>query len=114
MPQTLNPQTLIISQAALPTQIAAVRDLLREYLDWVLPIEACSHHAPTFRGIEQELETLPGPFAPPGGRILMATAGGVAAGCVALKPYKELTCELKRMFVRPQFRGQGIGRTLVE
>ena len=68
---------------------------------------------PTFDGFEEELATLPGIYAPPTGRLLLAAVDGRPAGCVALKGHDGGTGELKRLYVRPTFRGQAIGQRLV-
>lgn len=65
-----------------------------------------------FQNFEEELAGLPGDYAPPAGRLLIAFHRGVAAGCVALRKITTETCEMKRLYVRPQFRGLGIGRSL--
>jgi len=103
-----------IEQVHTPDQVAAVRDLMCEYLEWTKTIEVDAWNAPTFHGIEHELATLPGPYAPPGGRLLVAVHDGRVAGCVALKPYDHATVELKRLYVRPEFRGHRIGEQLVD
>lgn len=100
--------------ASTPEQIDDLRTLLHEYLGWALAIDTDAEDAPTFSGVEEELATLPGVYAPPGGRLLLARSDGQPAGCVALKPVNATTGELKRMYVRPVFRGQGIGSRLVE
>jgi putative acetyltransferase len=63
---------------------------------------------------EAELEGLPGPYAPPGGALCLATLDGAPAGCVALRPIDATRCEMKRMFVYPEYHGKGVGRALGE
>jgi putative acetyltransferase len=66
-----------------------------------------------FQDFENELATLPGQYASPGGRLLLASVDGLVAGCVALRPLPgDDTCEMKRLFVRPAFRAHGLGRML--
>jgi len=87
-------------------QMAAVRQLFVEYAR-SLNISLC------FQGFEQELAELPGRYAPPSGRLLLALEGEVVAGCVALRKIDDVICEMKRLFVRPAFRRRGAGRLLV-
>ena len=104
---------LAIAQATTSAEIDAVRGLIREFTTWAFTLEGSADEAPTFQGLDAELATLPGIFAPPAGRLLLATLDGQPAGCVALKPHDSVTSELKRMYVRPAFRGKAIGPQLV-
>ncbi len=67
-----------------------------------------------FQGFERELVELPGCYAPPAGRLLLARVAGEAVGCVGLRPLEPDICEMKRLWVEPGFGGRGIGRVLAE
>ena len=86
--------------------IEEVRTLFREY-SASLKVDLC------FQNFEHELATLPGHYAPPRGRLLMAVEETIAAGCVALQPIDDEICEMKRLYVRPEFRGRSVGKALV-
>jgi GNAT superfamily N-acetyltransferase len=96
-----------IRPAELPDDVPVVRRLFREYAD-ALGVDLC------FQGFEAELASLPGAYAPPRGRLLLAWQQGEAVGCVALRPVDEQTCEMKRLYVRPAMRAEGLGRRLAE
>lgn len=85
--------------------LSAVRQLFREYAK-ELNIDLC------FQGFEGELENLPGKYAPPEGTLLVVLDGNIPVACGALRPMEALTCELKRIYVRPTHRGLGIGRDI--
>jgi GNAT superfamily N-acetyltransferase len=104
---------LTISQVETEEQIAAARELMREYLDWAFTLGIGKNQAPTFEGLDEELQTLPGIYAPPKGRLLLAKQDGQPAGCVCFKGHNSTTCDLKRFYVRPTFRGLKIGWQLV-
>ncbi|MCL5290979.1 MAG: GNAT family N-acetyltransferase [Actinobacteria bacterium] len=95
-----------IVQAVEDPQIEAVKRLFVVYRSTV-DNDLC------FIEFERELEGLPGDYAPPRGRLLLTSVDGEPAGCIALAPVDDKTCEMRRLFVRTKFRGEGIGRSLV-
>lgn len=96
-----------IIEARTAGDIEHARELFREYSAWV-EIDLC------FQNFEKELAELPGNYAAPDGRLLLAFHNAQLAGCVGLRKIGEGICEMKRLFVREAFRGQGIGRYLIE
>ena len=93
-------------QAETSEQIEQARTLFREYEAW-LGLDLC------FQNFEKELAELPGQYAPPEGRLLLAYEDGGLAGCVALRRLSDEICEMKRLFLRQGFHGRGLGRELV-
>jgi GNAT superfamily N-acetyltransferase len=97
----------VLVEATTPEAVAQVRRLFRAYADW-LGVDLC------FQGFERELADLPGSYAPPAGRLLIARVGSDVVGCVGLRPLEPGVCEMKRLWVEPGFGGHGIGRALAE
>jgi putative acetyltransferase len=87
--------------------LTSVRTLLQEYWD-------SFGFTPCFQNFGDELAGLPGAYAPPAGRLALAMVDGQPAGCVALRRVDALRAEPKRLYVRPAFRGHGLGRALLE
>ncbi|WP_109479276.1 GNAT family N-acetyltransferase [Paraburkholderia sp. C35] len=96
-----------IQPARFPEDLDAVRAIFREYAD-SLGIDL------GFQGFEQELALLPGKYAPPGGVILLAWQEDRVVGSVALRGFEHDICEMKRLYVRPEGRGQQLGRRLAQ
>jgi GNAT superfamily N-acetyltransferase len=98
---------LNIIQAETTEQIESARTLFREYEAW-LGLDLC------FQGFETELAELPGKYAEPDGRLLLVHSDESLAGCIALRKLDVGLCEMKRLFVRDEFRGERIGVQLIE
>ena len=88
--------------------MAAIRTLFLEYQDW-LRVDLC------FQDFETEIATLPGAYAPPQGALWLAYVDGELAGCIGFRPHEgDAACEMKRLWLRPAYRGIGLGRRLAE
>ncbi len=96
-----------ISEARWPADRATVEVLFRKYV-------ASLAEDISFQNVDEELAGLPGKYARPGGVVLLAWDGAEAAGAVAYRMFEPGVCEMKRLYIRPEFRGHGLGRELAE
>lgn len=96
-----------IESAETPEFVATIRKLFVEYSE-SLEIDLC------FQGFEEELAKLPGDYARPAGRLTLVFQGDEVVGCGALRPLASDVCEMKRLYVRPAFRGMGIGGAVID
>jgi putative acetyltransferase len=94
-------------QAKTKKHLEAIGELFTEYVH-SLGFEL------DFQDYENEFAELPGEYAPPNGCLVLAIVDGDAVGCIGLRKIDDTLCEMKRMYVRPDFRGKGIGRSLAE
>jgi GNAT superfamily N-acetyltransferase len=111
---------IVLREAAGPEEIGWVRGLIRDYAAY-LSQNPSGAGAICIAGYDEELRSLPGPYAAPGGTLLIALRDGKPIGCCALKPIRvkfalalEDACEMKRLWVDPEARGLRLGRRLVE
>jgi len=99
--------TSIVRHARFPQDAGAVLEIWREFV--LSPSVSLD-----YQGYEAEFANIPGKYAPPEGRLLLATRDGNIAGCVSLRKVNDAICEMKRLYVRPSARGLGLGRQLAE
>ena len=101
------PQPVLIRESSLPADSARLQRVIREYVAW-LDLDL------SYRGFEAEMADFDRTYTLPGGTFFLAEAGLEAAGCAGLLRHHDAVAELKRVFVRPAFRGHDLGRRLVE
>ncbi len=103
----VNQEIQLVDLAYDPKRIDEVRLLIQEYAS-SLGVNLC------FQNFDQEMATLLGDYSPPTGALLLAEDQGKAVGCVAIKKISNEMCEMKRLYVRPNRRGKGVGKLLTE
>lgn len=90
-----------------------VGELFAEYTDMLIAGDSSFQKYLDIQHYGEELKHLEAKYGPPGGRLYLADCGGALAGCIGLRKLDEQNCEMKRLYVRPRFRGNGIGDILV-
>jgi putative acetyltransferase len=103
----VNQKIQLVELSIHPNRIDEARSLIQEYASSI-GVSLC------FQNFDQEMATLPGEYSPPSGALLLAENEGKPVGCVAIKKISEEVCEIKRLYVRPESRGKGIGKLLTE
>jgi len=101
------PAVITFAQAVSAADIAVARTLFKEY-EQSIGVSLC------FQNFDQELANLPGDYAPPSGRLLLVRVDDQIAGCIALRKLDDSTSEMKRLYLRPEFRGRGLGEPIVQ
>lgn len=106
-----------VSEARTPSEFEAAAELMREFVSWqhIRHTDNRERIDAYFNpeGFEDELARLPEPFVRPGGTLLIAKVRGHIAGCIALKDLGDRVCEMKRLYLKPEYHGLGLGRLLV-
>ena len=101
------PAVITFAQVISDGDVELARTLFKEY-EQSIGVSLC------FQNFDQELANLPGDYAPPSGRLLLMRASDQIAGCIALRKVDDDTCEMKRLYLRPEFRGKGLGKPIVD
>jgi putative acetyltransferase len=101
------PDVITFAQAVSAADVALARTLFKEY-EQSIGVSLC------FQNFDQELANLPGEYAQPSGRLLLVRVDDQIAGCIALRKLDDSTGEMKRLYVRPEFRGRGLGKPIVQ
>lgn len=105
-------------QATTPAQLDDARQLMHDFIAWSRVAQADNIELIDSyfdaAAYERSLAKLPGYFGPPEGSLVVAYVDGPAAGCVAMRPLGDGVCEMKRMYIADDFRGQGLGRVLAD
>lgn len=107
MTMNVPPISVTIRQIESEGDLRSVGTLFQEYAQLLQDREDCG-----FQGVLDEIPLLPADYVPPDGRLLLAKVGLEIAGCGGLRKLNEKFCEIKRVYVRPEFRGKGIGRKI--
>lgn len=100
-------ETYNIIEASSPDEINGARELFLEYQKW-LNVSLC------FQDFDKELAELPGKYASPEGRLYLVKHGEDYIGCIGLRKISHGICEMKRLFIKPEHQGHGLGKKLVE
>ena len=102
-----SPGIIALTVAQSPADVTAVRELFIEYASWI-------GFSLAYQNFDEELASLPGKYASPTGRLILARSDGAPAACGAFRQLESSICEMKRLFVKPEFRGCGLGRRVAE
>ena len=100
-----------IRESVSDTDLEQIKLMFRQYFAWITEDNGINL---SYQGVESELDNLPGVFSPPEGCLLIAEIDNNPVGCVALRSFEPGICEMKRLFVKPEGRGKGVGKALAK